>query len=278
MSSGKRAVKATSFAWAEAPDIRSVHQALVRAYGVRKRPARRRTPEPLLDVLIRTVLSQNTTDALSERAYRQLRQRFSRWSEVLSATQQEVEGAIRVGGLARVRAQHIRDILQRVADARGVQRVCGHEDLSLEHLQAWSTPDVMQALTQHRGVGQKTAACVVLFGLRRDDVFPVDTHIHRVAQRLGWLGTGVAREDTQAALNEAVPDALKYALHLLLIAHGKRVCRARTPRCAECVLAPLGCRWYATADKVDAADIEGVGDGRRGQMSRKRRRSGGTER
>ncbi|KAF6000999.1 hypothetical protein F1559_000904 [Cyanidiococcus yangmingshanensis] len=99
----------------------------------------------------------------------------------------------------------------------------------------------MSYLTQYPGVGPKTAACVAMFTLGRDDIFPVDTHIYRVGKRLGWVPTTRTREQAQEDLESLIPNPLHYPMHLLMIRHGREVCSAQVPRCEACKLADLGC-------------------------------------
>jgi endonuclease-3 len=183
--------------------------------------------EPILDSLIATILSQNTNDANSGRAFAQLKAAFPDWESARAAPVERLESEIRAGGLARLKARRIKDILEEVHRARGVT--------SLEHLRRAPTPRLRSELGRFRGVGPKTIACVLVFNLGRPD-FPVDTHIHRIAGRLGWRRAKASAEDTYQLLNRLVPGKLKYELHVLLITLGRRTCRSQHPRCLECPL------------------------------------------
>jgi endonuclease-3 len=183
-----------------------------------------------LDELVLTVLSQNTSDTNCYRGWEALRERYSDWNAVLGARGGELERTIRPVGLARQKAETILAVLARLSLERG--------ELSLDHLEEMSDGQALDYLTGFRGVGVKTAACVMCFALGRD-LIPVDTHVHRLAVRLGLVPEGATAARTHKILNEDVPLELRYELHVLLIRHGRLVCKARQPRCEECVLAEL---------------------------------------
>ena len=180
-----------------------------------------------LDALVGTILSQSTNDVLSGRAYDALKARFPTWEEALRAPTNEIAAAIERGGLSKAKARRIKAILEELVVERG--------ELSLDFLQTYSPAETVAYLTHFEGVGPKTAACVLLFALDQP-VFPVDTHIHRIARRMGWVADRDPAERTHQVLDAAIPDELKHQLHVNLIAHGRSVCAARGPRCGECVV------------------------------------------
>lgn len=198
-----------------------IAQLLEDEFGV---PKRGKKGDPLSG-LIRTILSQNTTDVNSRRAYVNLRERFSDWGCVKSAQPRSVEAAIRSGGLARTKAARIRRILADVERSRG--------SLDLGFLRGMSNDEVYDYLTALDGVGLKTAACVALFNLGRD-VMPVDTHVHRVVGRLGVVGHPRTRDATFEALRPFVPAGKGFSLHVNTIRLGKEYCRPRVPDCRSC--------------------------------------------
>jgi len=181
--------------------------------------------EPL-EELIATVLSQNTSDVNSHRAYDSLRRAFPRWSRARDAHIDDVIEAIRCGGLAETKAATIQAIL------RGIGVEDGEPSLS-GWLDGDDAADIAR-LTTFKGVGVKTAACVLLFALGRD-ICPVDTHVHRVANRLGLVRTA-SPDATHEALQPLVPPGKAYAFHVLFVRFGRRVCKARTPLCGTCPL------------------------------------------
>lgn len=188
-------------------------------------PARDATPS-ILDSLIRTILSQNTTDATSSVAFKRLKASFPTWRAVLDAPPGAAEECVRCGGLAEVKMRRIRDILR---SARKED-----DEPSLEWLRDQSDDDIHRFLSALKGVGPKTVACVLIFAFGRQD-FPVsplniqrpfnlpqvDTHVLHIAQRLGWLPTSATRDGAYDILRSLVPPHLMFALHVLLVAHGK---------------------------------------------------------
>jgi endonuclease-3 len=180
-----------------------------------------------LDVLIKTILSQNTNDANRDRAYAGLKARFPTWEALAAAPVEELAEAIRPGGLHHEKARRIKKLLQELAAQQG--------RYSLDYLEPLSTEETLAELLKFEGVGKKTAGVVLLFSLGKP-YFPVDTHIGRIACRLGWIKRGEPPHDK---LDPLIPDRLKYQLHLQLIRHGREICRARRPRCPECLLGDL---------------------------------------
>jgi len=195
------------------------------------RPARRRHGSPVA-VLVGTILSQNTSDANSGAGFRRLWRRFRSWSAVADAPVGEIAECIRVSGLSRIKAPRIKRILRQIRDRGQDGRV------SLRFLHDWDDQAACEYLLGFDGVGPKTAACVLLFALDRK-VFPVDTHVRRVATRLGLLRPGTAAEKAHRVLTPWIAPSDRYAMHLLLIAHGRTVCWARSPRCHGCSLLRL---------------------------------------
>ncbi|NQT13141.1 MAG: endonuclease III, partial [Planctomycetes bacterium] len=155
--------------------VATICRRLGKVYGPVDPPRRR----PVLDALLRTILSQNTSDANSLAAFEELRRRFDDWDAVRRAPVDRIAAAIRTAGLARRKAPRIKAILKRIHAERG--------EMSLEFLGAMPTREAVEYLTGLDGVGPKTAACVLLFACRKP-VLPVDTHVHRVSRRLGLIG------------------------------------------------------------------------------------------
>ncbi|TMG02134.1 MAG: endonuclease III [Chloroflexi bacterium] len=177
--------------------------------------------------LVLTILSQNTSDANSGRAFMRLRSRFRTWEELLAAGLEAIVPEIQAGGLATIKAPRIKAALEAVYERRGNFDLEFLRDLPLEEAKAW--------LRELKGVGPKTAACVLMFALGRPGL-PVDTHVHRVAQRLGLVpakaGAAEAHDILEAHLE---PDEV-YPFHISLIKHGRRICRSQRPLCERCPL------------------------------------------
>ncbi len=210
-------------------DIDEIIRRLETFFGV---PEPRRPKDPLSE-LIFTILSQNTTDRNRDRAYERLRDRFPRWEDVLKADPAEIEQAIRIGGLGPQKSKRIKAILAEIQGQTG--------SLSLDYLAQWQPEQARQALLAFNGVGQKTAAIVLLFSLGMP-AFPVDTHILRVTRRLGLIPENADATAAHKILGALIPPDRYYPIHLNLIALGKSLCRPKNPRCTECPLVPL-CRF-----------------------------------
>lgn len=171
--------------------------------------------ESVLDGLVSILLSQNTTDANSQRAFASLKSTFPCWEEVLAAESKCVEDSIRCGGLATTKASCIKNILRCLLEKKG--------KLCLEYLRDLSVDEIKAELSSFKGIGPKTVACVLMFYLQRDD-FPVDTHVFQIAKAMGWIPTVADRNKAYLHLNQRIPNELKFDLNCLFFTHGK-LCR-----------------------------------------------------
>ncbi len=187
-------------------------------------------PGPVLDELIATILSQNTSDTTSGPAFEALYRRFGSWDAVRKAPVSQIAAAIRRAGLARIKAPRIQAILEHLHAERG--------EVSLEFLRHWPAPVAMEYLMRFPGVGPKTAACVLLFACGQP-VLPVDTHVHRVSHRLGLIGPRASPASAHQELGRLVPKDQVLEFHIQLIRHGRACCRARSPQCPGCPLCDL---------------------------------------
>ncbi len=209
---------------------RTIVARLARAYGAGHAARPAPTRRPVLDELIFTLLSQNTSDVNRDRAWASLRAAFPRWADVEAARTDRVARAIRIGGLAKQKAPRIKAVL------RAVRRREGR--LSLARLARLPDAEVVEELTSLPGIGPKTAACVLAFSLGRP-ALPVDTHVGRIAARLGFVRTNEETGRAQAVLESLITPRSQVDAHLDLIAHGRLVCTARRPACPDCVLVDL---------------------------------------
>jgi len=207
--------------------VREIRRRLERAFGPLEPP---RTWDPI-EELVLTVLSQNTSDLNSGRAFEELRRRWPTWEALAAASPAEVADAIRSGGLANIKAPRILAILDEIA-----VRQDGRIELSW--MRSASDDEVRNYLLTLPGVGPKTAACVLAFSLGRP-ALPVDTHVHRVARRLGFFGDKVNAERAHAVMEELVPPSLRVDMHVGMIRLGREICRSGRPRCEECPLNDL---------------------------------------
>ncbi len=214
-----------------------MHRRLLDQYG----PRPWRSGGPAVDVLVGTILSQSTSGTNTRTAYRRLRERFPTWDDVADAPVGPIEACIRPAGLSRRKAPRIRAILRRLRAERG--------RIDLQFLRRRTPDEATAYLLDFDGVGVKTALCVLMFSFAMP-VFPVDTHILRLAIRLGVLPEGATAAQAHAELPGLIDASDRYTMHLLLIAHGRAVCRARSPRCEDCrlpALCPFGRRRLAAS-------------------------------
>lgn len=197
---------------------------LERFLGTPRPSSRKSTP---LDMLIATILSQNTNDKNSHRAYTAMRAKYPTWEEVAAAPLGGLRSAIRIGGMANQKAPRIQHTLRAIRDRYG--------EYNLDALKRMSNAEVIAELTSLDGVGVKTAACVLLFSMGRD-VFPVDTHVHRICGRLGLAPGCATPEKTFSHMQGLVPAGKAYSFHTNLIRFGRMICRSANPACGACPL------------------------------------------
>jgi len=200
-------------------------------------PSLKERRDPLSELIV-TILSQNTADVNTERAYAALKQRFPTWEDALAAPVGALAEAIHVAGLANIKAPRIHRILVDLKEERG--------RLDLGFLADQPVAEARRYLTALHGVGPKTAACVLLFSLHKP-ALPVDTHVHRVARRVGLVPARASAEQTQDLLEAMLPPNLYYPFHLNMIRHGRTLCLASRPRCSSCPLLPI-CDYASTID------------------------------
>jgi len=200
--------------------VRRIRDRLREAYGI---PGQRPHGRPV-DELVLTVLSQSTNDRNRDVAFAGLRDRFPSWEEVRAAPVDEIEDAIRPGGLAPTKSRRIKEILEAIGDP-----------LSLDWLAEAPVSEGQAYLCDLPGVGRKTAACVLLFSFGLRDV-PVDTHVGRVATRLGLLREKAGSTEQADAMTALTPPGEELEFHLNLLRHGRHTCHSQRPDCRHCVL------------------------------------------
>jgi endonuclease III len=212
-----------------------IRERLRAVYGV---PRMRPHGHPVAELIL-TVLSQSTNDRNRDVAYLRLRARLPTWELVRDAPLGEVEEAIRPGGISKVKSARIQAILRAIGAAPGAPGSEHRESaLSLDWLAAAPIEQARDYLTSLPGVGRKTAACVLLFAYGRREV-PVDTHVSRVATRLGLLRPGAPFEELHDEMLALTPAGEELELHVNLLRHGRRTCHARRPACGACALARM---------------------------------------
>jgi endonuclease-3 len=205
-----------------------VRERLREVYGV---PLMKPHGHPIAELVL-TVLSQSTNDRNRDVAYLRLRERFPSWEAVMRAPVEEIEEAIRPGGISKVKSARIKAILQALVSEDASR------ELSLDWLPDVPLEEARDYLTALPGVGRKTAACVLLFAYGLHDV-PVDTHVSRVGTRLGLLRKGAPFEELHDEMLALTPPGEELELHVNLLRHGRRTCHARKPACGECALARM---------------------------------------
>jgi endonuclease-3 len=185
--------------------------------------------------LVLTVLSQSTNDRNRDVAYLRLAERFEDWRAVRDAPVEEIEEAIRPGGIAKVKSARIKAILEAIT----ARPPAGSQDeLSLDSLVEAPVADAQEYLCALPGVGRKTAACVLLFSYGMRDV-PVDTHVSRVGTRLGLFREKAGFTEMHDEMLAMTPKGQELELHLNMLRHGRRTCHARRPQCGDCALARM---------------------------------------
>ena len=220
--------KSTEVKAVESQHLGEIERRLRDRYG----QPRHHNPLDPLDDLIFLVLSRMTQEVKYLRTYRGLRDNLPTWGAVMDAPTDDLENLLQDAGLAPTKSRQIQAILKEVESREGA--------LDLRRLRGLSDHEVEAYLTSLPGVALKTAHCVMLYTLGRD-VFPVDAHVWRVLRRLGVAPDRPWSERNVRGIAEGIPRRLRGSLHVTLIAHGRSICRARHPRCAQCVLATV-CR------------------------------------
>jgi endonuclease III len=205
--------------------VRAIRDRLRLVYGI---PLAKPHGHPIAELIL-TVLSQSTNDRNRDVAYLALRERFVDWEAVRDAPVDEIEAAIRPGGISKVKSARIKAILEAITET------APDGELSLDWLASQPVPEAQAYLTSLPGVGRKTAACVLLFALGMRDV-PVDTHVSRVGTRLGLFRPKAPFEEMHDTMLSITPPGEELELHLNLLRHGRRTCHARRPACADCAL------------------------------------------
>ena len=203
--------------------VKYISQNLEASYGI---PKNNHNDDPL-DELILTILSQSTTNINSHRAFDSLKRRFPDWESVRRTRPSTIATTIKSGGLANVKSLVIRDLLNEIKKQRG--------ELDLSFLKTIPVERARKFLTSLKGVGPKTAACVLLFSCKLK-VFPMDTHIFRITKRIGLIPERINDEQAHVLMESLIPRRKHYSLHVNLIRHGREICLSRVPKCHKCIL------------------------------------------
>ena len=203
--------------------IKQINTLLIKHFGIPYRP--KKLPNPI-DTLIATILSQNTNDKNSYKAYSNLKKRFKSWQEVANSPRNKIEQTIKIAGLGKQKSTSIKKFLTTLKKKNG--------KLNLNYIKKMNDEEILAELTSINGIGVKTASCVLLFSLDRN-VCPVDTHVHRTLNRIGLVNTKSA-EKTFEKINGMLPEGVAHQFHTNLIKLGREICKPAKPNCAVCPL------------------------------------------
>ncbi len=203
--------------------IELVNKLLIEKYGI---PPRSKVPPNPIDLLIGTILSQNTNDKNSYKAFQNLKESYKDWNEVEQLTRTQIETKIKIAGLGKQKSGAIKEFLSSLKKEKG--------SISLEHFRKADNEKILNELTSFNGIGVKTASCVLLFSLRRN-VCPVDTHVHRTTNRIGIVKTKTP-DKTFEMINSDLPEEVAHSFHTNLIRLGREICRPSKPSCLICPL------------------------------------------
>jgi endonuclease-3 len=199
------------------PDWEKILDGLSTFYGTGdwRVPYLRDHAETPFQVLIGTILSQRTKDANTDRASKALFAKYPDAATLAKAPLPAIEARIRGTGFYHVKARAVRAVAREILGRFGGE-----------------VPRSMETLLELPSVGPKTANCVLVFGYGIPAI-PVDTHVHRIANRLGAVRTETP-EESEEALRRVLPERYWIPINPLLVQHGQNLCRPRNPKCPEC--------------------------------------------
>jgi endonuclease-3 len=210
--------------------VKEINDILECIFGI---PERMDGEKPL-DTLIHTILSQNTNDVNSGKAYNNLIEKYPTWEDVLFADSSEIAETIRIGGLAGQKSVTIKEVLKWLKD--------NYDQLNLDFICNMDTADSIRLLTSLKGVGLKTANVLLCFACGKE-AFPVDTHIFRVGKRLALVPEKASPDMAHEIMGQIFPEGKAYSLHVNIINFGRTICHARKPKCRECPLINYCVAW-----------------------------------
>ncbi len=224
------------------PNAHEVLELLEGKYGPPNMIQGRMSP---IDELIACILSQHTSDVNSFRAFDNLRAKYGSWEEVETADPEEIADTIRCGGLANSKSVRIQEVLRAIRQETGT--------LNLDCLSELSDTEARDWLLKLPGVGPKTAAIVLCFALGRP-VIPVDTHVFRVAWRMGFIEKKIGEGKAHDVLQALISPEIIFRFHVALINHGRQTCKAPTPRCKGCIVNSY-CRFHSQLESNVPVDV-----------------------
>lgn len=203
--------------------IKNINELLIKRFGI---PERKKNLPDSVDMIIATILSQNTNDVNSYKAFKNLKNKYDSWEQLLSANRRTIESVIRIAGLGFQKSKTIQNFVNELYQDQGT--------ISLKYISRMADLEAIEELTKHKGIGVKTASCVLLFAEGRN-VCPVDTHVHRISNRIGIVVTS-SPDKTYRALNNEFPPKIAHSFHTNLIRLGREICKPKNPNCSNCPL------------------------------------------
>ncbi len=203
--------------------IKQINKLLVKQFGIP--PRAEKLPKPI-DLLIATILSQNTNDTNSYKAYQNLRKKYPTWEDARKAKRVSIEKEIKIAGLGLQKSKAIKNLLTELHKKE--------KSYSLSRVTKATSKEAIEYLTKFNGIGVKTASCVLLFALDRD-ICPVDTHVHRTLNRIGLVKTKTP-DKTFLEINENFPPKIAHSFHTNLIRLGREYCTPKNYKCGKCPL------------------------------------------
>lgn len=206
--------------------VSEINRLLIESFGIPEKSSE--LPDPV-DMMIATILSQNTNDRNSYKAFLNLKKHYPDWNTLNSVDPEEIENIIRPAGLVKQKSRAIINFILEHLKKRGT--------LTMSYLEKYSDAQAIEELTSFEGVGVKTASCVLLFSMGRN-VCPVDTHLHRVLNRIGVVKTS-SPDKTFYNINSEFPDSIAHSFHTNLIKLGREVCTPSKPACGSCPVSAL---------------------------------------
>ena len=203
--------------------ILETNKLLVKQFGI---PTRNKELPDSVDMIIATILSQNTNDNNSYKAFQNLKAKYKTWDELLKVRRTTIEKKIRVAGLGFQKSNAIKNFIKEI--------YAEQKEITLTHIEKLDNEEAIVELTKYKGVGVKTASCVLLFAEGRN-VCPVDTHVHRTVNRIGIIEASTP-DKTFVKLNEKFPPKIAHQFHTNLIRLGREICKPKNPSCGVCPL------------------------------------------
>lgn len=193
-----------------------------------------------LDELFFILCSVKRSEKVYLSAYKSLKLNFPRYELLATLSVDEISRIVSWGGLQGQKATAAKQIIEQLIE--------NFDRPTLTPLKKMSDKECEKFLTRLPGIGKKIARCVMLYSLDRQ-VFPIDSHCWRIAGRLGWSNTGQNVADVAADhLQDLIPPDLRFSLHVNMVSHGRKICKARSPLCQDCVIMP-SCRKIGVVTK-----------------------------